>query len=365
MRISMMTLLGILLLIAVLAFESEVQITASWKPTVTPRSGSLSPITTQNTDQIGLVAAYTVDDGIYAVDWSLEERLAVSSFDLDSHSQSIWFYDFSNFESPPVLFTEATAKDLKFHPTQSLLASREGSTISLWNIETGTKLREISPSTSAGEFYGMDFSPDGSLIAAVDEGSNVRVWATETGQEVSHLDGTEHGISNVFFTLAHNGLVFHPDGTAIAFCHTLNETVYVWHFKTEEPLITFEGDEYEFSRAIYEMVFSPNGRWVAYSGRGNTVELRDIQTQARKTLQGHAINDGGTTGLAFNPDGTLLAAGAFDGTLEFWDVESGESLLVIEAHAAMVGDLTFNRTGTLLASSTPDGVLHIWGVLPE
>lgn len=358
----LVSVMSMLLLPSISSLEGKTIDAPSLQSTTIYKANALLPITPQNIDKLKLLKEYRVDDGIRAIEWSQENVLAVSSYNVGTQSHEIWF---STLEDLPVPFVETDAWELKFHPLQPLLASRDGSVISVWNIETTSIVHEMEFPASLGEIYGMDFSPDGTLIAAVDDNNIVRIWATDTGQEVSHLDGVDYGLSSDHFTFASKGLAFHPKAMAIAFCDTQQEVVYLWYFESSEPLVKFEGDEYVYSRAIYEVTFSPEGRWLTYSGHGNTIELWDIQTKLRKTLEGHEINDGGTTGIDFNPDGTLLVAGAWDGTLEFWDVKTSESLFVIDAHSGMVRDTAFNSSGTVLVSASHNGVLRFWGIPAE
>jgi WD40 repeat protein len=78
------------------------------------------------------------------------------------------------------------------------------------------------------------------------------------------------------------------------------------------------------------LAFSPDGRLLANAGDDGTVTVWEIAT-ARKRCQfiGHqrvlrqpfsgAISDGAILGLAFSPDGRLLASAGRDAQILIWD----------------------------------------------
>jgi WD40 repeat protein len=79
------------------------------------------------------------------------------------------------------------------------------------------------------------------------------------------------------------------------------------------------------------------------------------------TLDGNTV---GVKSVAFSPDGALLAAGLFDGSLELWDPSTDEVLNKLTGHTNAVSGLAFSPDGSTLASSSYDGTIRIWGVTP-
>jgi WD40 repeat protein len=66
--------------------------------------------------------------------------------------------------------------------------------------------------------------------------------------------------------------------------------------------------------------------------------------------------------VAFSPDGTRLAAGSADGTVQVWHTTTGRACPVLRGHADQVWGVAFAPDGRGLASGSWDGTLRLWGV---
>jgi WD40 repeat protein len=65
-------------------------------------------------------------------------------------------------------------------------------------------------------------------------------------------------------------------------------------------------------------------------------------------------------GVAFSPDGRLLAGACGDGTVWQWNPAAGQSALLTVPSVASVGAVAFSPDGTLLASAYSDGTIRLW-----
>ncbi|WP_372517846.1 WD40 repeat domain-containing protein, partial [Frankia tisae] len=108
-----------------------------------------------------------------------------------------------------------------------------------------------------------------------------------------------------------------------------------------------------------EIVFSPDGRLVAYTA-GTTLVLADthIGTLLR-TLTGHT---GLITSVAFSLDGTHLATASDDHTARIWNTTDGTCTHTLTGHTARVSSADFSPAGHVLATVGNDDTCRLWDV---
>jgi WD40 repeat protein len=105
-----------------------------------------------------------------------------------------------------------------------------------------------------------------------------------------------------------------------------------------------------FKGRLFDVAFSPDGRWVAAGSWDFTTQLLDLTKPGAKpfVLQGHTAR---TLSVAFSPDNRWLATGNEDQTARLWNLTAADpSADSIVLHASYkVGNVSFSPDGRWLA----------------
>jgi WD40 repeat protein len=232
------------------------------------------------------------------------------------------------------------------------------SSIKLFDIHSGKETRTLvgpKPEQEGQQRfmpYGIIFSPDGKLVAALgtefNTNNRVRIWDLAGNKEAHRL--IEHsGTSNCF-------PVFSPDGKLLAEVSVNpitggNAKLRLWDPATGKQLREL-GDMANGATAI---VFSPDSKVVAAAEAANNQAVHLYDTATGKEIATLA-GSSNPPGLLFSPDSKTLAMGGMDAMLHIYEVSSGKERHQIKGYMALGGN--FNGSDSGLGTSvsfSPDG----------
>lgn len=121
---------------------------------------------------------------------------------------------------------------------------------------------------------------------------------------------------------------------------------------------------------VYGLAYSPNGRLLATGTLSGTMQLWQYDGRSLRSL---AANMGAIVDIAFSPDGALIAAafapksqvfptGSGDPVARIWRVSDGTLVNTFMGHTGDVLGVAFSPDGLMLASASADETVRLWDV---
>lgn len=146
-------------------------------------------------------------------------------------------------------------------------------------------------------------------------------------------------------------MLFSPDGELLVSA----SPVQIWDAATGKLLGSLG------ENGASGMAFSPDGSLLAVSA-DNEIHLWHLAS--KKLIRRLVGQTGGARGLSFSPDGKLLVAGSYglygDDAVYIWFVESETLAQKLTGHTDSVMDVAFSPDGQTFATASYDASIRIW-----
>jgi hypothetical protein len=144
-----------------------------------------------------------------------------------------------------------------------------------------------------------------------------------------------------------------PDGELLA-AGTNTSEIRVWHAASDSSLLICQGH----TNLIMSIAFSPDSRILASGSADQSIQVWEVSTgHCLRIIEGHTD---GIESIAFSPDGTMLASGSDDRTIRLWELSSGSCIKSLQGHSSRISSVGFIAIGNVLASGSHDGTIKLW-----
>lgn len=220
--------------------------------------------------------------------------------------------------------------------------------IRIVDVATGSVLRTF-PFGGRGS---LRFSDDDRSLAAADGGKIVLI-DVEGGRAIRQMGG---------YTRSIGALAISGDGRFLSLQNQDDNSVALWDLKLGRQMHSFKGNDNNVGAAA--VALNGDGRLVAAQMRKTADSER--ATVIRETATGAEVAsipgpDDYLTSLSLNPDGSMLAAGGYQGSMRVWDTRTCEELLSLSSTGILSPKcrVAFSFDGHWLAAVAPDSVV-IW-----
>lgn len=250
----------------------------------------------------------------------------------------------------------AFVKDIAFSPDgELLLSASDDKTIRVWDWRSGVTLRIIRGEIGAGNegrIFALDVSPDGRTVAAggwFGSGSgdaaygDVRLFDIATGRMATVLKGHEYPVYDLDFS---------PDGSLLA-AGGQDGYVHVWR---RDEAAGNDWTPYEVldaeARRVEKVAFALGGKRLAAATADNGLRLFDMETLGEIDMpEAEPLRDVRLSALAVSPDGETIATGDAQGQVRLWRARDGAAVAAFSRAAHVVGALSFTADGGGLVES--------------
>jgi WD40 repeat protein/serine/threonine protein kinase len=216
----------------------------------------------------------------------------------------------------------------------------------------------------------ISVSDDLSTLAHIAENGTVKIWNTAT------REATELKVADNFVETA----VLSPDGHAlVTSTRGRNLRWWDWRAGTSVPIVTEtqnsqpSPDNRSTGIAQRNLViigaeaqrihFTRDGRTLVLMQRGGAVNVWDVTSQ--RTRFDFKIDSQLGIESALSADGSVLAVGCLDESIQLYDTVSGELIGSCLGHKQSVNSLAFSPDGRTLASASDDSTLKLWNVATQ
>jgi WD40 repeat protein len=253
---------------------------------------------------------------------------------------------------------EGPIQSITFGPLGSswLATGSSDRLVHLWNVKPPTnwpvgtvwttREPELVLRGHTGSIASIDFSPDGHRLITI--GAELKLWALPDGEEL------------LTWPIAGQSIAFGPRGRHLAIASQIGQA-YLWDSNPVRDTLLLRD-------AGSVLSFVGSSQQLAVAGRDEGTSLWNLERvgqKARLAVRGEGLprrQPEVIRALSTSAQGKLLATGAEDGTVRFWEPKTRRLVQTIHAHADRVTAVSFSVDSTMLASASADETVKIWEV---
>jgi len=236
----------------------------------------------------------------------------------------------------------------RFSRDGKILTALNGKSVRQWHVPS-LQERKTSFALPAG-FELHDVSADGNLLALVKDGDSSVIMVADavSGRVLGRLP---QGVQR-------EGLRFAPQGHYLINDGIVGEPLQIWEAETgkakllEKPALGDAG-------WVTALAISPDGRLIVTGNRSGTLQGWDLDTgEWQGGFEGFHRND--IRSIEFSPDGQTMLSVGVDGSACLWDAINRRCLVELGGKGDNAWDVGFAADSRHFLTTHRDGTVRIW-----
>lgn len=184
--------------------------------------------------------------------------------------------------------------------------------VKLWDTSNGSELKTLKDHADA--VYGVAFNKEGTLLASASADRSVKVWDVATGKRIYTLAGHNDVVMSVAWSPANNQII----------SASADKTFRIWNVNAQNGNAAANVGGH--GKSVNEAVYAPSANMIATVSDDKSIRLWNMGGGATKTI---GEQPDSMLSVVFNPDGTQVAAGGFDGTVRIYETKEGKLVRTI------------------------------------
>jgi WD40 repeat protein/serine/threonine protein kinase/DNA-binding SARP family transcriptional activator len=231
-------------------------------------------------------------------------------------------------------------------------------TVDVWDVATEEKIGHLTEHDSMVNW--VEFSPDNTYVASADAAGQVKLWQVPTAGEDGAVDPPS--LLSLPHSHAVSTAVFSPDSSYLATISD-NYTVTIWDIAASltsgTPRMISQSDLAGYAERISQIAFNKQGSMLAAVSKDGLVKLWDAFSGSELLT---LISNKHTRHVAFSPDGAHLVTANDGGLVQTWDIttEGEREFLTISGHDGIVNHIAYSPDGRQLATAGSDQRIRLW-----
>jgi WD40 repeat protein len=226
-----------------------------------------------------------------------------------------------------------------------VLVGAQGTPVQLYDVRSGGRISAFA-NTTAGA-WALAWSPDQRFVLIGGLDAKVRIWDLDSGQPIHVFEGHQEFIRCVAFS---KNLDRFLSGSG----RRRDPGLRIWDLRTERCLNVLEGH----ADGIYTVALDAQDRFALTGSRDTTVRLWDLEEgRCVRVLQGHTYH---VHCVAWSPDQRHALSCSRD--IRLWNVGDGRCTHVLDGHTDTIRSVMWSRDGRRALSGSHDGTVRFWDV---